>query len=64
MKLFGPIAKAIVGTVVLTPIALVQDVATLGGTINEGYFRNGERVYTHKRLAEVVRSLEEIGDDD
>lgn len=64
MKLFGPIAKAIVGTAVLTPVALVQDIATLGGTVNEGWWSNGHRTYTHKRLADVVRSLEEIGDDD
>ena len=64
MKLLGSIAKAVVGAVVLTPIALVQDVATLGGAVNEGYWRNGQRTYTSKRLSDVVRSLEEIGDDD
>jgi hypothetical protein len=32
------------------PIAVLQDVATLGGTVNDGYWRNGKCSYTTKVL--------------
>lgn len=32
------------------PIALIQDIATLGGAVNEGWFSNGRCTYTTKVL--------------
>lgn len=34
-------------------IAPIQDFATLGGTVNDGYWRNGKRSYTTKAIRDL-----------
>lgn len=33
-------------------MAIVTDILTLGGAVNDGYFHNGNRIYTRKALEE------------
>ena len=43
--------------VVLTPVSIVQDIATLGGTLKDG--RNDES-YTGERLRKLGEDIEEL----
>lgn len=60
MKMLSQLVRATV-QVALTPVAIVQDMVTLGGVVNDGYFKNGQRTYTGKRLADALEAVEEIG---
>lgn len=40
------------------PFTIIADVATLGGAINDGLYRNGNRSYTGKLLHEVKEEIE------
>jgi hypothetical protein len=31
-------------------VAILTDIATLGGAVNDGYFANGKRTYTQKEM--------------
>jgi hypothetical protein len=46
------LTKAAVGLVVETPVALIKDAATLGGSIN-----NQRRTYTGKALEKVSKNI-------
>ena len=49
----GSLAKAVVGVVVETPIALVADVVTLGGSLTDR-----REPYTASALSDVMSNLE------
>lgn len=51
------LAKAVVGVVIETPIALVKDVATLGGAITEQ-----DEPYTITSLKKVVKNVDDATD--
>lgn len=50
--MFGDLLKAVVGTVIETPVALVKDVATLGGAIT-----GQDTPYTLQSLEKVAENL-------
>lgn len=62
MSFISKILKAGVDVVML-PVAIVQDVLTLGGIANDGYFENGQHTYTGKRLHDAAESIEEAKDE-
>lgn len=62
MSFFSKLVKAGIDTVAL-PIALIQDIATLGGAVNDGHFRNGNRTYTGKKLKDIADDIEEAKDE-
>lgn len=62
MSVFGKLFKATIDTVSI-PIAIIKDVATLGGVANDGYFRNGEHTYTGKKLKDIGEDIEEAKDE-
>lgn len=35
------------------PISLLQDIATLGGAVNDGWFKNGKCTYITKNLRDA-----------
>ncbi|MBS3945297.1 MAG: hypothetical protein KGZ42_07360 [Melioribacter sp.] len=39
------------------PIAMIKDVATLGGAVNDGNYRNGNRTYTGKVFHEIGQEI-------
>ena len=45
------------------PVAIVKDVLTLGGTVNDGHCRNGNRTYTMKKLKDIGEDVEEAKDE-
>lgn len=51
--MFGNLLKAVVGVVVETPVALVADVVTLGGALNDK-----DRPYTAEAIRKIVRNIE------
>lgn len=50
--MFGGLIKAAVGLVIETPVAIIADVVTLGGAINEK-----DTTYTGKALSKVVENI-------
>lgn len=40
------------------PFTIIADVATLGGAVNDGHYRNGNRSYTGKLLHDVKEEIE------
>ena len=50
--MFGDLLKVVVGTVIETPVALVKDVATLGGAITDQ-----DTPYTLQSLEKVAENL-------
>lgn len=56
MSIFGGLAKAVIGVVVL-PVDMVADVVTLGG-VNT----NQDRTYTAKRAEKIMAALDEATD--
>lgn len=59
-EMFGSLLKAVVGVVIETPIALVKDVVTLGGTCVE---KDGG-TYTGDALEKVVQNVGDATDPD
>lgn len=55
--MFGNLFKAVVGAVIETPVSLVADVITLGGTLTD---RN--EPYTVSSVSKVVENLEKATD--
>ena len=55
--MFDSLIKAVVGTVIETPIALVKDVATLGGAITDQ-----DAPYTMQSLEKVAENLSNATD--
>ena len=55
--MFDSLIKAVVGTVIETPIALVKDVATLGGAITDQ-----DTPYTMQSLEKVAENLSNATD--
>lgn len=51
--MFGNLLKAVVGAVVETPLAVVADVVTLGGTLSDQ-----ESTYTGKAVEKVVENIQ------
>jgi hypothetical protein len=51
--MFGSLLKAAVGVVVKTPVALLADVATMGGAVND---KRGDP-YTVDALREVFKNV-------
>ena len=51
--MFGNLLKAVVGIVVETPVSLVADVITLGGTLTDR-----DEPYTSEALSKVVDNIE------
>lgn len=56
-NMFGSLLKAVVGTVVETPVALVADVLTLGGAITDK-----KEPYTATAIRKVVQNIEDASD--
>ena len=52
--MLGSLLKAAVGVVIETPVAVVADVITLGGAINDK-----RKPYTAEALSKVVKNLED-----
>lgn len=50
----GKLAKAAVGVVIETPIAVVADVVTLGGSLTDQ-----DKPYTAKALEKVMQNVED-----
>ena len=57
MGFLGKLVKGVIDTA-LVPVAIVQDVATLGGALTDE-----KEPYTTKKLKEVKEDLEEAGED-
>ena len=55
--MFGNLLKAVVGTVVETPIAIVADVITLGGSLTD---RNAP--YTGEAVKKVIKNIGDATD--
>ena len=53
--MFGELLKAAVGVVVETPVSLVADVVTLGGTLSD---KREDTPYTYDALAKVVDNIQ------
>ena len=51
--MFGELFKAVVGVVVETPVAVVADIATLGGTLSDK-----DQPYTATALEKVIKNIE------
>lgn len=51
--MFSNLFKAVVGTVIETPIAVVADVITLGGSLTDK-----PQPYTSEALSKVVQNIE------
>lgn len=61
MSFLGKLVKAGIDTVSL-PIAIIKDVATMGGVTNEAYLKNGG-TYTMKKLKDISEDIEEAKDE-
>ena len=53
-NLIGNLTKAVVGVVVETPIAVVADVITLGGSLTDK-----DKPYTAEALSKVVQNVQD-----
>lgn len=62
MSIFSKLIKTAIDTVQL-PIAVIKDIATLGGVVNDGHYSNGNRTYTGKKLNDIGNDVEEIKDE-
>lgn len=62
MGFLSKMLKAGIDTVRL-PVAVLKDVATLGGAVNDGHFRNGNRTYTHAVLDDIAEDIDEAKDE-
>ena len=51
--MFGSLIKAVVGVVIETPLALVSDIVTLGGSLNDK-----KEPYTVTAVKKVVDNIE------
>lgn len=51
--MFGNLLKAVVGAVIETPIAVVADVVTLGGTLTDR-----KEAYTSEAVSKVVDNVQ------
>lgn len=51
-NLLGKLTKAVVGVVVETPVAVIADVVTLGGSLNDK-----DEPYTATALKKVVKNV-------
>lgn len=56
-KALGSLTKAVVGTVIETPVSIVADVVTLGGTLNDK-----KEPYTSKAIKKVIKNIEDSTD--
>lgn len=54
LGMLGSLVKATVGVVIETPIAVVADVVTLGGSLNDK-----EKPYTAEAISKVVENIQE-----
>lgn len=52
--MIGNLTKAVVGAVVETPVAVVADVVTLGGSLNDK-----QESYTATALGKMVKNVQE-----
>jgi len=52
--MIGSLTKAVVGAVVETPVAVVADTVTLGGTLTDK-----KKSYTEESLSKVVKNLQD-----
>lgn len=43
--------------IVQIPLALIKDTITLGGTVNDAYFQNGNRSYTGTLLNQISNEI-------
>jgi hypothetical protein len=57
--MFGSLLKAAVGAVVETPLALVADVVTLGGSLTDR-----KEPYTTEAVSKVVENIQDATDPD
>ena len=53
-NLIGNLTKAVVGVVVETPVAVVADVITLGGSLTDK-----DKPYTAEALSKVVQNVQD-----
>ena len=58
LGMLGSLVKATVGVVIETPIAVVADVVTLGGSLNDK-----EKPYTAEAISKVVENIQESTKD-
>lgn len=61
MGFFGKLGKLVMD-VVETPIAIIKDAATLGGTINEKNVMPNDRTYTEDKLRDIGKDWEGMKD--
>lgn len=57
--MFGSLLKAVVGTVIETPLAVAADVLTLGGAITDK-----KEPYTASAIKRVMQNIEDAADPD
>jgi hypothetical protein len=57
INMFGNLLKAVVGVVIETPIAIVSDIATMGGVLTDK-----REPYTSSALKKVVRNVQDSTD--
>ena len=62
MSVIGKLVKAGLDTIAL-PVAVTKDILTLGGAVNDGHYRNGNRTYTGKKLRDIGEDIEEAKDE-
>lgn len=59
MGIFSSLTKAVVGAVIETPVALVADVVTMGGAMNER-----DEPYTASAVRKIVQNIEDATEGD
>ena len=59
MSVFEKLSKAIIGLAIETPIAIIKDVATMGGACTETY-----EPYTATAVKKVIKNIETLTDDE
>lgn len=57
--MIGSLTKAVVGVVIETPVAVVADVVTLGGTLTDK-----DEPYTSKAVGKVIDNLADATESD
>ena len=53
-NMLGSLTKAVVGAVVETPVAVIADTVTMGGTLTDK-----KKSYTEESLSKVVKNLQD-----
>jgi hypothetical protein len=62
MSFLSKLVKTAIDTASI-PVAVIKDVATMGGVANDGFFRDGGGTYTGKKLRQIGEDIEEAKDE-